>query len=167
MIIDKHFLKTLYVSLLLMLCSMSAVAIDRQLEGLDGQQHHLNEYLQQGKWVVFNVWGPRCPPCIDEAPELDSFHLDHQETDAIVVGLALDYPSFGYAKKAEIEEFVEDYLLSFPILLLDGDTASEIFGKKLNGVPTSYIVSPEGELVRQITGGLSQAELERIIDGLK
>ncbi len=160
-------LATLCLSLLLCLGNLPALAIDRQLEGLDGKQYQLSDYTQQGKWVIFNVWAPRCPPCIDEAPELDSFHLDHRDTDAIVVGLAIDYPSFGYAKRAEVQQFVENYLLSFPILLLDGDTVSEIFAKKLNGVPTSYIISPEGKLVRQITGGLSQSELEGIIDGLK
>ncbi len=153
--------------LLLAVISLSVLALDAELEGLDGKRHSLNEYLDGDKWVVFNVWATRCPPCIDEAPELDSFYLDHKDSDAIVVGLALDYPSFGYAKREEVEQFVEDYLLSFPVLLLDGDTVSEIFATPLRAVPTTYIVSPEGTLVRQITGGLSQKRLEQILEKLK
>jgi len=85
----------------------AAASPDITLAGLDGKDHHLGEYIGQGKWVLLNVWGPRCPPCLEEIPELVSFHEAHVGEDAMVVGMALDFPSFGYARRDEVARFEE------------------------------------------------------------
>lgn len=134
------------------------------LQGLDGKSHHLSEYIGQGKWVVLNIWGPRCPPCIEEMPELVIFHEDHQTKDAIVVGIALDYPSFGKAKVDEVARFVEDYEISFPVLLGDGDVASRLSGGPLEGVPTTLLYSPQGKLEAVQVGAVTQQIIEDFIN---
>ncbi len=155
------------VSVLLITLSQAAFSIEGELRDLQGEWVNLSSFQAQGRWLVFNVWAPRCPPCVDEAPELDAFHIDHHQAEAMVIGLALDYPSFGYAKADEVRRFVDDYFLSFPILMLDADTASELFGEKLKAVPTTYIVSPEGQVVKKLVGGVSQHRLEKLLGELK
>lgn len=143
-----------------------AAPLDTKLKDLDGLDHQLGEYIGHGKWVIFNVWGPKCPPCIDEMPELTAFHDDHHDTDAVVIGLALDFPSFDNANAEDVAVFVDDYFVSFPVLLGDRQIASRIGGKPLRGIPTTFIFSPQGRLVHIRYGPMTQNELENVIETL-
>ncbi|MCI0591639.1 MAG: TlpA family protein disulfide reductase [Gammaproteobacteria bacterium] len=136
------------------------------MKGLDGMSHRLGEYFGNGKWVVLNVWGPNCPSCIDEMPELVSFHDDHHGNNAVVIGLAVDFPSFDYANTEDVATFVEDYFVSFPVLLGDKQTAYRIIGEPLKGIPTTFIFSPQGRLAHIRYGPVTQRELEEIIGRL-
>ncbi len=136
---------------------------DVSLQGLDGRAHHLSEYIGRGKWVIVNIWGPRCPPCRGEMPILNDFHEQHRQTDAIVLGMALDFPSFGYAREDEVRAFVDDYFISFPILLGDQEIASLIGGKTLSAVPTTYFFHPDGKLTARWKGTVTENELEEYI----
>ena len=149
------------------LLSVPALALDagleRSLEGLDGKQHRLSDYVGKGKWVIVNVWGPGCPPCVEEMPELEELHQARKDRDAIVVGVALDYPSFGYAKADEVRQFVDDYFISFPILLADAEIASGFGGGPLQGTPTTYVYAADGELVAMQLGAVTKKVIEDFI----
>ena len=43
----------------------------------------------------------RCLPCVEEMPELQGFHDDHQLDKARVLGVAVDFPNFAQAKRDE------------------------------------------------------------------
>jgi thiol-disulfide isomerase/thioredoxin len=137
---------------------------DVQLTGLDGDQHNLNEYIGKGKWTVLNIWGTRCPPCLEEIPELIHFHDDHKDTKAIVVGIAIDFPSYGYAKKKEVLEFVSEHLVDFPVLLSDASISEQIGAGILEGLPTTYLYTPQGDLVGMQLGGITGNILETFIN---
>jgi thiol-disulfide isomerase/thioredoxin len=137
---------------------------DVLLTGLDGDQHNLNEYIGQGKWTVLNIWGTRCPPCLEEIPELIHFHDDHKDTKAIVVGIAIDFPSYGYAKKKEVLEFVSEHLVDFPVLLSDASISEQIGAGILEGLPTTYLYTPQGDLVGMQLGGITGNILETFIN---
>ena len=97
-------------------------------------------------------------------PELVLFHDDHQDSKAIVVGVAIDFPSYGYANKEEIAEFTEDHLIEFPVLLSDASISEKIGAGRLEGLPTTYLYTPEGELVGMQVGGITGNILENFID---
>ena len=137
---------------------------DVLLEGLDGNRHNLNEYIGKGKWTVLNIWGARCPPCLEEMPELVHFHDDHQDSKAIVVGVAIDFPSYGYANKEEIAEFTEDHLIEFPVLLSDASISEKIGAGRLEGLPTTYLYTPQGKLAGRQVGGITRNILEAFIN---
>ena len=137
---------------------------DVLLEGLDGNRHNLNEYIGKGKWTVLNIWGARCPPCLEEMPELVHFHDDHQDSKAIVVGVAIDFPSYGYANKEEIAEFTEDHLIEFPVLLSDASISEKIGAGRLEGLPTTYLYTPQGKLAGMQIGGITRNILEAFIN---
>jgi len=142
-----------------------AQAPDMTLTGLDGKQHALSEYIGQGKWVLVNVWGTRCPPCVEEMPELQAFH--EKRKDAMVVGLAIDFPSYGYANKKEVKKFVDDYFIDFPILLGDGYMVTGLGGGMLRGTPTSYMYTPQGKLVAVQLGAVTEKVISNFIDNYK
>jgi thiol-disulfide isomerase/thioredoxin len=161
------YLKISLFLLLLLFSGKSVIASDIVLQNIDGSNDTLGRYLGKGQWVVFNVWGPRCPPCLEEVPELVSFHEDHKEGDAMVVSMALDYPSFGYAKPVEVKAFIEDYFVTFPVLLGDSEIAGKVTGRYLSGTPSTYIYNPEGELVALQVGMVTQSLIEEFIKNYK
>jgi len=72
-------LATVLALVLFSLPKLVAGPPDLVLPDLEGQSHPLSEYIGKGKWTLVNVWGPRCPPCQEELPELVRFHDDKIE----------------------------------------------------------------------------------------
>ncbi len=81
----------------------------------------------------------------------------------MVVSLALDFPSFGYAKADQVAAFVDDYFVNFPVMLGDSTLSEQITGKRLLGTPTTYLYDPDGTLVTVRTGTITQDMIERFI----
>ena len=157
----------LNLSLLISTCCVTSNALsapELTLKGLDGLQHSVSEYIGKGQWTVVNIWGPKCPPCIDEIPELQNFHDDHKDKDAIVLGIAIDFPSFGPAKEKEVLQFSEDYFISFPVLLGDAQSITHLGGGRLRGTPTTLLFDPTGKLRSVQIGQITQRKLERFIE---
>ncbi len=123
----------------------------------------LKEYIGKGKWVVVNFWGTHCPPCVEEIPELIGFHDANSDKNAMVVGVAVDFPSFGMADKKEVETFVDENLISYPILLASGELVRNITGDTLWGIPASYVYQPDGKLAIKHVGTLTRDMLEQFI----
>jgi len=160
----------LIVKLLLCTYAVSAYAITLPtltLKGADGQNHSMHEYLGKGQWVVVNIWGPKCPPCVDEMPELQNFHDDHKDKDAIVLGIALDFPGFGPAKEHQVLAFIEDYFISFPVLLGDAQSITHLGGGVLRGTPSTLLFDPAGKLKAVQVGQVTQEIIENFINKQK
>ena len=138
---------------------------DIALTDLAGRTHALSEYIGKGKWTIVNIWGPRCPPCQEELPELVRFHDQHKDTDATVLGIALDYPSFRKPDAEEVAAFADEYLVSYPLLLADADMIEAFGTGPLAGMPTTFAYTPEGELVAVQTGMITQEIIEDFIRG--
>jgi thiol-disulfide isomerase/thioredoxin len=156
---------TIAVSAYLPISGYAAMAADIQLQGLDGKKHALDEYLGKGKWTLVNIWGPDCPPCKEEMPELVLFHEEHKDINARVLGIAIDFPSFGYARKPAVEKFVDDYLVDFPILLSDSSISHKLGAGTLEGLPTTFMFSPDGRLVAKQVGAITREIIENFING--
>lgn len=155
------------LTLLALHSSNAYASLDISLKDIDGEQHKVSQYIGHGKWVVLNIWGTRCPPCREEVPELVRFHDEHHDSDAIVVGIAIDFPSYGYANRDQVASFADDYLIDFPILLSDSEITEKLGLGRLEGLPTTYIFNPQGKVVGAQVGGINQVMLENFIEKLK
>ncbi len=140
-----------------------AASPDVTLKDIHGQAHHFNKYIGQGKWTVLVVWGPRCPPCIEEMPEMQRFHDTHKKDTATVLGVAVDFPTFGPARRDEVAKFMSDYLISLPVLLGDAQVFTRFGGADLLGIPTTVIYDRQGAIVARHTGSVSRDMIERFI----
>jgi peroxiredoxin len=134
-----------------------------KLEGIDGEKHALNDYVGHGKWVVVNVWATACPYCRHELYDLTNFHNAHQDKEAIVVGLTIDWPSFEYPEKNYLADFASSHFIDYPILMADGELASRVIGQSVDMVPISFLYNPEGKLVKRINGMVTEKVLEEVI----
>lgn len=150
-----HKTKLLIIFMLCLPFAAMAGQPDFALTDLNGKIHRLSDY--RGKWVVVNYWATWCPPCLDEIPELEDFYSKHHQRDAVVVGINYEDSDPDYLKS-----FVDGNMISYPILRADL-SRPPVFGR-LYGLPTTFIVSPDGKLVQTKTGAVSKAFLESVIE---
>ena len=146
----------LFSVVLLSVVASGAVAktVDFELADMDGKRHKLSDY--RGKWVVVNYWATWCPPCLEEMPELEMFHNNHKEKDAVVLGVNMEK-----IDPAKLKAFVEEQFISYPILMEKPSLYSKL--GRVPGMPTTFLVAPDGHLAARQVGRVTAAELEKII----
>jgi len=129
-----------------------------ELVDLDGGLHKLTDY--RGKVVVLNFWATWCPPCRYEMPSMQR-GWEAARADGIVflgVNVGEDADS--------VFIFLADYSVEFP-LLLDKD-ATVIKQYQVVGLPTTFIIDPQGRITHRVVGSREwdDAALLRELRGL-
>ena len=118
-------------------------------ETLSGQSKELADY--RGKLVLVNFWAPWCPPCRREMPDLQSFHERHDDT--VVLGLAVQAKS-----RKSVTNMVDMMQVEYPVVMSNAATARQ-FGS-FRGLPTTFIVGPEGRIQAQHAGLLTPEAMQ-------
>ena len=136
-----------------------AEPVDFKLPDVQGQPHSLSEH--RGKWVVVNYWATWCPPCLEEIPDLVAFHERHKDKDAVVLGV-----NYEDLPEEQLKAFVDEYFISYPVLR-NGDTQPAHERLAVGGLPTTYIISPEGVPVARQVGGITGADIEAFMERRK
>ena len=112
---------------------------------LDGRWVDLAEY--RGKPVLVHFWASWCPVCRAEEGSIDSL-----AEDLPVITVAT-----GSGDGADIRKYLEDNRLGFPVLLdQNGQLAHQW---KVVGVPTSFVIDPQGEIASATVGYTTQTGL--------
>lgn len=150
-----HRVLSLITALLLMsgLGSAFAEPADFTLEDLDGQPVSLSDF--RGRWVVVNFWASWCPPCVREIPELVAYQTANPGVR--VLGI-----NFEEATTEDARAFLAPFSVNFPNLRV-GSTPLEPF-EPLEGLPTTAIVNPDGEIVERHMGPVTAEHLGRLVD---
>ena len=125
------------------------------LKDMAGKNHTLAQY--SGKWVIVNYWATWCPPCLEEVPDLVALYDSRKAKDVMVFGIVFDYES-----TAEVNEYIDDMLMNYPIVLGDDDVSRQI--GMADVLPTTFIYNPKGELVKTKRGLVTKQYLESIIN---
>lgn len=144
----------LLIVLLMTVYSISVQAVELSLKDLQGKESKLSDYL--GKWVVVNYWATWCPPCREEMPELQAFHDNHADTDGVVLGFNTEV-----IKEKEIQQFLDDYFVTYPNFRI-GPVSDTEFGR-VPGLPTTFLVSPQGTVEARQVGGVTREMIEKFI----
>lgn len=116
---------------------------------LTGKKHELSEY--KGKWLIVNYWATYCPPCRVEVTDLDMFARDHKN-NAVVLGM-----DAGGNPIEELKQFKKEYELSYTMAPAQDSTLIS-FGI-IDALPTTFIVSPKGEIIDKHIGMITYDDL--------
>jgi thiol-disulfide isomerase/thioredoxin len=135
-----------------------AATTNFMLKDMSGNKHQLSSY--KGKWVLVNYWATWCPPCLEEVPDLVNLYDQRKQKDLMVIGVVFDYKDV-----KEVNEYVDDMLMSYPIVLGDDSVTTQIGSAEV--MPTTYIYNPQGALVKIKRGLITREYIERMIDGKK
>jgi thiol-disulfide isomerase/thioredoxin len=117
--------------------------VDFELEDLGGKKVKLSSLA--GKVVFLNFWATWCPPCRAEMPSME--RLSAKLKDKGLVTLAVDLQE----GKREVEGFVREYKLSFPVLYDRNGSAAGGYG--VRSIPTTYIIARDGTILAGRIGG--------------
>ena len=131
--------------------------IDFSFNDLEGKTHNFSDY--KGKWVLVNYWATYCPPCLAEMPDIERFSQDNKDK---FIALGFDV---GGSEKADIAEFSYHNKINYPLIPTQGSTLLA-FGIVM-AVPTSYVISPEGEIVDKFVGLITYDDLDYYVNPKK
>ena len=155
--------KSLLICVCMLIFSSISLAVNaaNQLKQKDfvlidtaGKKHALSQY--KGKWVIVNYWATWCPPCLEEVPDLVALYDSRKNKDVMLLGVVFDYKD-----TAEVAAYVDDMLMSYPIILGDDEVVKQIGSAEV--MPTTFIYNPRGELVKTKRGLVTKAYLENFI----
>jgi cytochrome c biogenesis protein CcmG, thiol:disulfide interchange protein DsbE len=135
------------------------LAPDFSLGNLDGDAIRLDDL--RGSVVLINVWATWCPPCRAEMPAMQSvYETYHAQGFEILAVNATNQDTL-----ASIGPFVEEYRLTFPILLdATGDVTRAY---RVMSLPTSFFVGRDGVIREVVVGGpMDEALLRTRIEDL-
>ncbi len=150
-------MKRIFLVALLMFLPLSSHAVSWELQTLDGKKKQLEDY--KGKWVVVNFWATWCPPCREEIPELSSFY-DNNKDKAVVLGV-----NFENVSHKKLAKFIDDYFMEYPQFTAKPSRTTPI--GSVPGLPTSYVITPEGEVVARQVGAINEKMLTEFINNWK
>jgi len=105
----------------------------------------------RGQVVIVNFWGSWCPPCREEAPVLAAFAREYADDGVTVIGIDVWERDWNDGR-VFLEEFRIDYRNVYDAqgrVTIDYGVA---------GVPETFFISPEGQLLGKYTGPLKSAD---------
>lgn len=113
------------------------------LVDLDGQRHTLAQH--RGKVLIVNFWATWCPPCREEMPSMERAWQAVKDEGILLLGINVG------ESEDQVWTFTSNYPVSFP-LLLDQDSRT-IEAWPVRGLPTTFVVDPQGRLAYRAIGG--------------
>ena len=117
--------------------------------------------VTKGKVAFVNFWATWCPPCRREIPDIIKLNKDLKEksTDVVFIGIGLDRGGDGNQK---LVDYVNSASFNYPVYHEPTGKLAQAFGGA-DGIPTTYIVNKDGEIVDKIVGMRSYEAFDEAI----
>jgi len=112
----------------------------------------------KGKVLLLNFWATWCGPCREEIPELIALQAQYKN-QLQIIGISEDE-----APPAEVAQFVKREGINYPVLMSSPALEREYGG--IAALPTSFFVSPKGQVVAKDVGVYPAAYYEMQVRAL-
>ena len=128
------------------------VAPEWALKDPAGKEHKLVDY--RGKVVVLDFWATWCGPCRAAMPGIQAVHEKYKGKPVEIFGL-------NCWENADPVAVMKQEKFTYGLLL----NADEVAGKYgVSGIPTIYVIGPDGKILYSAIGFQGEDALERAID---
>ncbi|QNF35518.1 TlpA family protein disulfide reductase [Adhaeribacter swui] len=111
------------------------------LLSLNGEQTSLESL--KGKVIFLNFWATWCPPCIAEMPNIQSLYEKVNSDKIAFVMVSLDQDP------TKAQKFIQKKGFTFPVYTHNGSLP---ISYETQVIPTTFIISPEGQIVTRKDG---------------
>lgn len=129
-------------------------APDFTLKTPEGETYTLSDL--KGNAILVNMWATWCPPCKAEMPAIENVYNEYKEQGFIVLAVDQTYQDDPF----NIAPFIEDYNLTFPILLDETGETARMY--EVRSLPSSFFVNRYGVITEVVIGGPMSESLLRI-----
>jgi len=126
-----------------------------RLKGVDGKAVSTDDFRKAV--LVVHFWASWAPPSVLEMPSIDALRKRIGEEKIAVVAV-------NYGESIEtVERFLKEHPVSFPVLFDLAMKGAESW--KVNEVPVSYVVDPNGKIRYTVSGGTNwdSPEVEAVL----
>lgn len=130
-------------------------APDFTLRTFDGATLRLADL--RGQPVLVNFWASWCPPCRDEAPLLERTWRAYRGQGVAFVGVDI------WDAEPDARRFLQEFGVTYPNGPDPGTVALD-YG--LTGIPETFFIDRQGQVMRKWIGPLGEAPLRAFLDEL-
>ncbi len=110
----------------------------------------------KGKVVVLNFWATWCGPCRQEIPGFIETYKSLHSKGVEIVGVSLDEGGWD-----AVQPYVSKTNIPYPIVIGD-QSLSEAYGG-IEAIPTTFIITKDGNIAGKHVGFMSKEQLEKQI----
>lgn len=139
------------------LCAEGKSAPDFTLQDLGGSSFTLSS--TKGKVVILDFWATWCPPCRAEIPHFISLYSQYKGQGLEIVGVALDKGGV-----RDVRPFSEEVGINYPLVIGTQDVTEDYGG--IRGIPTTFVIDREGNIVERYEGYRDKEVFESAIKKL-
>lgn len=109
-----------------------------------------------GKTLLVTFFATWCPPCMQEIPTLIKLQQQFSKDNFSVIGMSVDQGG-----KEVVAKLVANRSINYPVLMANELTARNFGG--VVGIPTTFLVNRQGNVVKKYPGYVPYPILEKDI----
>ena len=129
---------------------------------LGGSEVPFSQVFADGQPVVLNLWAGLCPICRNEMPELQEAYETYGDR-VLFVGVDIG-PFVRLGDRDDAIALLEQLSITFPAGTTED--ASIMRDYQVLGTPATYFIKPDGEILQQWNGFLTEGQLQDNIKAL-
>jgi len=120
----------------------------------------------KGKVVLVNFWATWCEPCRSEIPVLIALQDRYSARGFTMLGASMDEDGVKavdpFIHTTQFNVAGQERTMDYPIVL-GSDAITDKFGGLL-GMPTSYLISRDGKIVKKYIGVVNEAQVTKDVE---
>jgi cytochrome c-type biogenesis protein len=120
----------------------------------------------KGKVVLLNFWATWCEPCRSEIPLLIALQDKYSSKGFTMLGASMDEDGIKavdpFVHNTQFNVGGKPRLMDYPIVLGTDDIGAKFGG--LLGMPTSFLISRDGKIVKRYIGVVSESQIVKDVE---